>query len=161
MNRRTIFSLLFTYSILHPACAQEKAAKTIGLKEVYIEGGRYKKSAEGAMSIDVLTSDSLQKYQAGSLMQTLSRLPGVNAIGIGASQSSRKSEVSALIGWPLSKMELSMKDNNGGWIMDWKLINTALALLKLLKEQVHLCMDQMLLVGSSVCPRQQNSKKTD
>lgn len=116
MNRRTIFSLLFTCSILYPACAQEKATKTIGLKEVYIEGGRYKKSAEGAMSIDVLTSDSLQKYQAGSLMQTLSRLPGVNAIGIGASQS--KPQIRGLGFNRVATVENGIKHEGQQWGLD-------------------------------------------
>ncbi|WP_104384500.1 TonB-dependent receptor [Sphingobacterium sp. HMA12] len=116
MNKRTIFTLLFTYSILHSTFAQEKAAKTIGLREVHVEGKRYKHSAEGAMSVDVLTSDSIQKYQAGSLMQTLSRLPGVNAIGIGASQS--KPQIRGLGFNRVATVENGIKHEGQQWGLD-------------------------------------------
>lgn len=116
MNRRTIFTLLFTYGILYPVFAQEKAAKNIGLREVHVEGKRYKHSAEGVLSVDVLTSDSIQKYQAGSLMQTLSRLPGVNAIGIGASQS--KPQIRGLGFNRVATLENGIKHEGQQWGLD-------------------------------------------
>lgn len=116
MNRRTIFTLLFTYGILQPTFAQEKAAKTIGLREVHIEGKRYKQSAEGSMSVDHLSSDSIQKFLAGSLMQTLSRLPGVNAIGIGASQS--KPQIRGLGFNRVATVENGIKHEGQQWGLD-------------------------------------------
>jgi iron complex outermembrane receptor protein len=84
MNRRILFSFIIASSFFSQAYGQEK---TIDLREVQVAGRPYRQSAEGALTMHLLTSDSIQKYLAGSLMQTLSRLPGVNAIGIGASQS--------------------------------------------------------------------------
>ena len=116
MNRRTVFTLLLTYSMLHSAFAQEKAVKNIGLREVYVEGKRYKHAAEGVLSVDVLSSDSIQKYQAGSLMQTLSRLPGVNAIGIGASQS--KPQIRGLGFNRVATVENGIKHEGQQWGLD-------------------------------------------
>lgn len=116
MNRLTIGIFVLSYCIFHPISAQEKAAKTIGLKEIQIEGNRYKQTGEGAMSVHLLTSDSIQKYQAGSLMQTLSRLPGVNAIGIGASQS--KPQIRGLGFNRVATIENGIKHEGQQWGLD-------------------------------------------
>ncbi|HCX56361.1 MAG TPA: hypothetical protein DHU90_07255, partial [Sphingobacterium sp.] len=77
MNRYIIFSLIAAQQLFFPCYGQENS---IELEEVKVGGRRYHRAAEGALSIQLLTADSIQKYQAGSLMQTLSRLSGVNAI---------------------------------------------------------------------------------
>ncbi len=73
MNRYIIFSLIAAQQLFFPCYGQEKS---IELEEVKVGGRRYHRAAEGALSIQLLTADSIQKYQEGSLMQTLSRLPG-------------------------------------------------------------------------------------
>ncbi|OOG15778.1 hypothetical protein BWD42_24175 [Sphingobacterium sp. CZ-UAM] len=116
MNKRTIFTLLLTSILSVPNYAQEKVTKTVGLKEVLVEGKRYGQSAEGAMSVAILTNDSLQKYQAGSLMQTLDRVPGVNAIGIGASQS--KPQIRGLGFNRVATVENGIKHEGQQWGLD-------------------------------------------
>lgn len=88
MNRSFLFfSLFFIHGSFLTLYAQEKLKKEIDLQEVMVDGKRYKNAMEGPLSVNYIHIDSLQKFQGGSLMQTLSRIPGVGSIGIGASQS--------------------------------------------------------------------------
>src|SRR5690606_36961042 len=88
----------------------------IGLQEVRVDGSLYKQTEVGAMTVDKLTADSIQKYQAGSLMQTLSRLPGVHAIGIGANQS--KPQVRGLGFNRVATVENGIKHEGQQWGLD-------------------------------------------
>jgi len=96
-----------------PCYAQEK---NIQLEEVKVGGRRYQRETEGILSIDILNADSIQKYQAGSLMQTLSRLPGVNAIGIGANQS--KPQIRGLGFNRVATVENGIKHEGQQWGLD-------------------------------------------
>jgi len=116
MNRRSILILLMATFILRQATAQEQPTKGIGLQEVRVDGSLYKQTEVGAMTVDKLTADSIQKYQAGSLMQTLSRLPGVHAIGIGANQS--KPQVRGLGFNRVATVENGIKHEGQQWGLD-------------------------------------------
>ncbi|MDM1296692.1 TonB-dependent receptor [Sphingobacterium sp. N143] len=82
-----LFSLFFIQGSFLNLYGQEKLEREIDLQEVRVDGNRYKHAMEGPLSVSYIHIDSLQKFQGGSLMQTLSRIPGVGSIGIGASQS--------------------------------------------------------------------------
>jgi len=113
MNRYIIFSLIAAQQLFFPSYGQEKS---IDLEEVKVGRRRYHRAAEGALSIQLLTADSIQKYQAGSLMQTLSRLPGVNAIGIGANQS--KPQIRGLGFNRVATVENGIKHQGQQWGLD-------------------------------------------
>lgn len=116
MNRYIRISFVIIQSLFLYAYGQETVQKNIGLEEVQILGKRYLQTAEGALSVDVLTADSIQKYQSGSLMQTLSRLPGVSAIGIGASQS--KPQIRGLGFNRVAVVEHGIKHEGQQWGLD-------------------------------------------
>lgn len=113
MNRYIIFSLFTVQYMILPCYGQEKS---IQLEEVKVGGRRYQRAAEGILSIDILNADSIQKYQAGSLMQTLSRLPGVNAIGIGPNQS--KPQIRGLGFNRVATVENGIKHEGQQWGLD-------------------------------------------
>ena len=113
MNRYIMFSLIAAQHMFSPCHGQEKS---IQLEEVKVGGRRYQRAAEGILSIDILNADSIQKFQAGSLMHTLSRLPGVNAIGIGPNQS--KPQIRGLGFNRVATVENGIKHEGQQWGLD-------------------------------------------
>jgi len=113
MNRYIIFSLVVAHHMCLPSYGQEKS---IELEEVKVGRRRYHRAAEGILAIQMLNADSIQKYQAGSLMQTLSRLSGVNAIGIGANQS--KPQIRGLGFNRVATVENGIKHEGQQWGLD-------------------------------------------
>ncbi|MBL7970386.1 MAG: TonB-dependent receptor plug domain-containing protein, partial [Prolixibacteraceae bacterium] len=62
--------------------------ETMQLEEVSIKGNREKTlRQEDSRNVEIVSSQFLRDNQMGSLMQTLSRMPGVSSIDIGSGQS--------------------------------------------------------------------------
>jgi iron complex outermembrane receptor protein len=58
------------------------------LSEVVVSGSREEQArAENHLSVSVATTEFIQRNLSGSLMQTLEKIPGVNAMAIGSGQS--------------------------------------------------------------------------
>ncbi|KQR67494.1 TonB-dependent receptor [Pedobacter sp. Leaf176] len=58
------------------------------LKEVYVSNNHIKERKQSeSMNIEVVNQDFIQRNLGGSLMSTLSRIPGIKTIGIGSGQS--------------------------------------------------------------------------
>jgi iron complex outermembrane receptor protein len=58
------------------------------LKEVLVtENALYSNGKIISVPKDIVSGNYLRKYQSGSLMQTLSRLPGIGSLDIGSAQS--------------------------------------------------------------------------
>lgn len=57
------------------------------LREVRIYTPLSQQKQDSPLQTDIITQDFIRRYSGGSLMHTLSRLPGVGLIGIGSSQS--------------------------------------------------------------------------
>jgi iron complex outermembrane receptor protein len=62
--------------------------ETLQLEEVSVKGNREKTlKQEDSRNVEVVSSQFMHENQMGSLMQTLSRMPGVSSIDIGSGQS--------------------------------------------------------------------------
>lgn len=60
----------------------------LNLREILVtENGLYAQGKSASIPGDFINGNYLRKYQAGSLMQTLSRMPGIGSLDIGSGQS--------------------------------------------------------------------------
>ncbi len=94
------YKLLITHTQYKPFLLQVEVASDTTLNDILLEESIYelrevtvsnnrreKARKDNALNVEVVNSDFIRKNLGGSLMQTLEKVPGVNAMAIGSGQS--------------------------------------------------------------------------